>query len=227
MKNDNMLVLSQVSPQQLLVDEFSIVQRAIMGNAVTRGYQNVTEFQKRCPDFLRTKHAEKLIPELKNMSVEYAIINACEKGLIPLKWSFEDTHNKKDKYLKLISLDGRCLFTVNQTRSAGTKSRLAKYRQDLDDSFQTKLNLFPADDIILAKQPYYFELNHGYQSKEPKFAVIGKPKETRGWLAQQSLLNQVQLVPKQDRADLKTATKDIQNFNWGDFEQYIDAHEKD
>lgn len=227
MVNDKSLILAQVSPEQLLLDEFSTMQRAIMGNAVAIAYRNVIEFQKKRPDFLRTVHASKLVPEFKNMSVEFSLMNACEKGLIPLQWSFEDAHNKKDKYLKLISLDGKCLFTVNQTKSAGTKSRLAKYRQDLDDSFQTKLNLFPADGSIMAEQPYYFELNHGYQSKVPMFAVIGKPKEGRGWLTQQSLLNQAQLVPEQDRTSVKTATKEINNFTWSDFEQYISAHEKD
>ncbi|KRK34366.1 hypothetical protein FC07_GL000573 [Loigolactobacillus bifermentans DSM 20003] len=230
MESDETFTIQKVSAQQLLMKEFSMVQRVILGNVIQVGYQSCNDFMQssKIPLFLKMERASKLIPEIKNMAVEYALMQACNKQLIPLKWSLEQTNNIALKYLKLKSLDGKCIFTVNQTSCAGKRSRHAKFREELDLPFQSSLNLFPNDDthqfIVEPDFAYYCEINHGYRSETPLFAVVGKPAAQNGWLGQLSLLGQIQLLPKSEADDTRTAAEDLRNFNLSDFQDFMEEH---
>lgn len=231
MDSDETFTIQRVSAQQLLEKEFSMPQRVILGNVIQVGYQNWHDFLRKdtTPAFLKTKRAEKLKPEIKNMAVEYAVMQACNKGLIPLKWSLEQTNNIALKYLNLKSSDGKCVFTINQTASAGTRSRHAKFRDELDAPFQSSLNLYPDDGdkrkfITEPDFTYYCEINHGYQSEKPVFALVGKPAAKRGWLGQLSLLNQIQLLPQGEAEDTLTAAGDVRKFSLDDFQNFMEEH---
>ncbi|WP_143451610.1 hypothetical protein [Levilactobacillus brevis] len=223
--NSDTFKMQKKSPQQYLDERISFANRALIGSAISVAYQNVVEYMHKSPDFLKTQHAQKLLPEIKNMAVEYTLIQACNNGIIPLTWSVEQNTNRSGCFVELKSDDNGCVFTINQTKSRGTKSRKAKLREDLDDVFQSKLILFSSDaeavnNSIINERPLYFEINHGYQSTEPLFAVVGRPNLDAGWEMQYSLLNQVQLLSKGESNDIKTAAHDLEDFSNSDFEEY-------
>lgn len=226
---DDDFKLQRFSPQEFLNNEMDQTRRIILGNVTKAGYELAMKYIQSAPSFLRMSRAKKLIPEIKNMAVEYSIMEACNRGSIPLQWSIENTNNPAIQYLKLTTKNNNCVFTVNQTASAGTKSRDAKFRNGLSDAFQSSLNLFLEDnkDNSGLNEGFYFEINHGYESKEPKFAIIGRPMSGNGWDVQYSLLNQIQLLSKGDAIDVSTATEEIKEFNQHDFEEYLDGYSEE
>ncbi|WDC92806.1 hypothetical protein PSR33_09610 (plasmid) [Latilactobacillus curvatus] len=229
-----MFRMQGISALELLEAQFPMVQRVIVGNVINVGYQHLFSFthDPATPNFLKLGRASKLKPEMKNMAVEYAFMQACNKGLIPLKWTLESTGNSSIKYLKLVTSDNSCVFTINQTASAGRRSRHAKFRDQLDDTFESSFNLFPegSDTRTIITEPdsaYYCEINHGYQSDSPTFAVVGKPAKNHGWHGQLSLLNQIQLLSKGEANDARTGIRDLEKFGKDDFAEFIIEHSKD
>lgn len=229
MKKDELFIMQKKSSIEETKKVLSKAQRVICGNVVNVAYGNVDSFLKhKAPEWLTSYRGGKLIPEMKNMAVEYTLIQACNRGLLPLKYSLEPTKNKAITYLKLVSLDNKSVFTINQTKDENTSSRSAIFRSELKSPFQSYFNLFDEseDEIITSPYDNYFEIDHGYKTASPSFVVLGMPDENHSWMGRLRLLNQIQLLPKNEATDIKTQTQELTNFNISDFESYISKDEE-
>lgn len=199
----------------LLEHTVTPTQKILMGGIVTASYQAVQNFLRvEAPDFLMTPRAKKLIPEYKNMAVEYALARACDQNVIPFSYDFGEVPQNKGLFLQLHSRNGQVVITVNQTRTRHSISRDAKFRMALFDEYDSRLILF--DDEEVYKGATYLELNHGYQSQSPKFAVLGKPCEN-GYLQGISLPTGLSVSSGGERRDIKTTAKQMAAFSPEEF----------
>ncbi|MBU7002162.1 hypothetical protein C7M46_00035 [Pediococcus pentosaceus] len=117
-----------------------------------------------------------IFSRIKQQAVETEICKLIENGLLPFDYTFKYNKQKNYKYLT-ISNGQKFHMTVNQTSTPNRPAIKAKYRSDENTNFQTAFKL-DGDEFLFNNQPEdeYLELNHGYQTIEPKFVCIGLPK---------------------------------------------------
>lgn len=202
-------------------DEFEKVfdreRQILINQCVNTAYDMVTKYSLQAPEWITSGRGKRIIPELKNSAVEFCIIQACKRNILPFEVSFENNARKTGKYLKLKYKEAS--LTVNQTRSVKVSSRDAKFRKELLRTFTTCLNLFNIDENMIPSK-YYFEINHGYQSKTPIFTVAGIPDGNHGWIFSKKL-NMLTALSKGESDDLKTVSKDIESFGPDEFRKYL------
>lgn len=210
---------SSKSSQQLVQTLLTNSEQRLLIGIVSAGYQAEKRYiTTNAPDWLRIDRAFKLYPELKNMAVEFSLRRACDRHIIPFSYEIGTIENNKNKYLKLINKDSHVVLTVNQTPSDKRASRNAKFRTSLFDQCENKLVLF--DDEVRSEDFMYLELNHGYQTEEPAFTVIGKPDVNGYWEARLNLQNNVQLISAGEEQDIKTTAREVASFSADEFKQY-------
>lgn len=205
-------------------NEFPKNELKIINSTVYRGYSIADEFYKEAPEFLKSKSALNIAPELKNKAVEFSFFKACELGLLPYKFDYVLNESNGQYYVKMINRNND-IITLNQTQSDKKPSRKANFRENLNASCQTTLDLF-GDNIIKEIQNNdsgnYFEINHGYQSTKPKFVVIGAPSLNNKWISKLRLNTLVYSVSNEGKGkDIITKTKEISGFDLNGFDKFL------
>lgn len=197
---------------------FDSERQMLINQCIQTGYDLVNDYCKKAPEWLALNgRGKRMIPEFKNSAVEFAIMQASKRKILPFLWSVEENAGKTGTYLKL-TYNGAC-FTVNQTRNIDVCSRDAQFRQNLLDEYVTRLNLFDQGETATTIK-HYFEINHGYQSKHPLFTVAGIPDGNHGWIFSKQL-NRFTALSKGEDEDLKTVSKDISDFGEDEFKDYL------
>lgn len=217
-------ILQKESGLNKLESVFDTYTRSITGNCITTAYSMVYDYwDLKAPDWMTFGRGDVILPYLKNLAVEFQLVQACNKGLLPFTYEILPNRNNSACYTKFTNLDENVVLTANQTKNTKKSSRDAIYRNDLQEVFQSKLALFEEDKEIDNQNniEYYSELNHGYQSKVPTFAVVGIPDANRDWFARLNVLQQVNFLSKGERKDLKTVSKDLAGYNEKDFKDFI------
>ncbi|MGA3392881.1 hypothetical protein ACA604_09710 [Lactiplantibacillus pentosus] len=210
---------SNKSAQKLVQTLFTPTQQRLVVGIIAAGYQTEKHFVSvNAPEWLQMDRAQKLYPELKNMAVEFSLRRACDQKIIPFSYGIGTIEKNKNKFLKLINNEKQVILTINQIPSDRRASRHAKFRADLFDQCDNRFVLF--DDEARSQDSVYLELNHGYQSDQPSFTILGKPDSTGLWEARLNLQNNLQVLSSNEEKDIKTTAKEVASFSMDEFRQY-------
>lgn len=218
MDNNNSLLVAKAVAKDELEKVFDKETQLITNQCIASGYKKVIDFYKSAPEWFFEGRGERIIPELKNTAVEFCMMRACDRKLLPFSYDLEKNARKTGQFLKLSS--GKASLTINQTQNSRKSSRDAKFRKELLRTFTTSLNLFNLDDEFVPSK-YYFEVNHGYQTSKPLFTVAGIPDGNHGWIISKKLNNGFIILSDSEKDDLQTVSKDIEGFQPEEFKEFL------
>ncbi len=160
-----------------------------------------------------------LLPNIKNIAVEFFIVQEIKNGNLPFQWRVNYTTNKSASFIEIFN--DSILLHVNQVANKKKIARPAFCRDQYIQSFQSYIEFQPEISTFdqVNKKPQYFQLNHGYQSIEPLFISLGIPGDNRKWIDNIQLLNE--LVSIEGRLP-KSKVENIEGFSLEDFQQFAD-----
>lgn len=112
-------------------------------------------------------------------AVTYFLIEEVKKGNIGLNFRIDLTKKSKTPYLVLFDKAKNIELTVNQVPKVNRPARSAVNRfERIQNNFMS--TLFETQELK-NKEPFYYQLTHGYQTSEPGFINLGIPKDDVSW----------------------------------------------
>ena len=220
------ILINQEFAPKILDGYFSNRTKIILNKIIFKGYYEVNKIEKQSDttigkflalDKYRNKN---VIPEIKNLAIDYFLIQACTHGMLPFEANYQVNSNNTGHNLRMTTTDGKGILTVNQVTKINNSSRDAVYRKNMEHDLVSKLNLWgndlsTKDDSSVIK--YYFELTHGHQSLQPKFVVLGMPNDEGGWIVKENLGSPFVNYPDVKPEEIYTAMNELSAFDKSDF----------
>ena len=134
-------------------------------------------------------------------AVTYFLIEEVKKGNINLSYRLDLTRQSKIPYLVLFDKSRNVELTVNQVPKISKPARAAINRYErIKNNFTTTLFDTYAEE---KEQPFYYQLTHGYQSKEPGFINLGIPNDSTSWLDFIELSKEVYVLTNEKKTTSK------------------------
>ncbi|MFD2442531.1 hypothetical protein ACFSO7_00730 [Bacillus sp. CGMCC 1.16607] len=163
-----------------------------------------------------------LTPNIKNIAVEFFLVQEIKNGNLPLNWRVSYTSNKSASLIELYS--DEILLHINQVGSHRKIARAAFCRDQYIQPFQSYID-FDGNSQYLStveNKQKYFQLNHGYQSHEPLFVSLGIPGANRKWIDNIQLLKEFAVYKGRYP---KSKLENINDFSLEDFQQFAEEVE--
>lgn len=218
MQNNDGFVMQKESPKEFLEKNVSRLERANIKLAVETGYELAHKTLNKDESWLLQLRGSELLPRLKSHAVEYSLVQFIKRGLISFNYELKNTSKNRSTFLLFSNSEGNIECIVNQTTNGEKPSREAKYRIERYQQFESYYD-FDKEQII-TDAPVYTEINHGYQSKTPKFVVIGIPKNNKEWHTGINLSNEVSLLDY-EHSEIKTKENELSDFDFDDFKKFV------
>lgn len=224
----NFLINKECGPK--IVDSyFDSTIKGILNNIICMGYGEVNRAVNNSDPFiaklltLDNYRNKNVTTELKNLSIDYLLMEACKEGMLPFEACYKSNSKGTGKNLRLISVDGKVSLTVNQVATKNRSSRDAVYRKNMQHKFFSQLNLGEENSVYSDSSmlEYYFELTHGHQSLKPKFVVLGIPNDKGGWIVKESLSSPFIHYTDIEQDKINTETNKLSSFRRNDFEEFL------
>lgn len=149
-----------------------------------------------------------VLPNLKNVIVEYELKRVIDKGLIDgVTCRYSDNAKHTHPFIEIISENYH--MTVSQVSKYSVIPRNAKYRNNRASTNQ--ISLYPEDNEN--NQKIYAILTHGYHSVSPNFICIGIPDyRMRSWEDQVNLVKEPKLVVNDNSIETLRQVEEIHNI---------------
>ncbi|MCA0150306.1 hypothetical protein LCD52_16095 [Rossellomorea vietnamensis] len=216
------IVVPEKSARQVIDENFPIELRSkfpkIINNAYFWAYRTLQN-----TSLLNWERGKSLLPHIKNIAVEFFLVQEIKNNNLPLSWRVSFTSNKSASLIELYNDD--ILLHINQVRNKLSIGRAAYCRNQHIQHFQSYINFENINDKnnTVQGKPKYFQLNHGYQSQEPLFISLGIPGTNKKWVDNIQLLDEFTVVEGQYP---KSKPEDIKDFSLEEFQQFAEEVDK-
>ncbi|HFK1463289.1 hypothetical protein SAMN04487919_104334 [Bacillus sp. ok061] len=168
---------------------------------------------------LNWERGKTLLPNIKNVAVEFFLVQEIKNGNLPLNWRVSYTSNKSASLIELYK--DNLLLHVNQVTSKNNIARPAFCRDQYIQPFQSYIDFDNNLKFVetVEEKPKYFQLNHGYQSQEPLFIALGIPGANRKWIERIQLLDEFVVI---EGKYPKSKPEDIKEFSLEEFQRFAE-----
>ncbi|WP_243555775.1 hypothetical protein [Priestia megaterium] len=159
---------------------------------------------------------KKTIPELKNVAVEYFVLQAVKNGSLPYNYRMASNRNNSHTYLELYSEN--TLIHFNQVRNKSSCANRAYCRDRHIKPAYSYMNF--EKNIIEFDEQRYFQINHGYQSTEPSFVTLGVPNEGGKLSAYINLFDEFTSI---EGHYPKSKIEEVDDISFEDFQRFAEG----
>ncbi|GEM01927.1 hypothetical protein SAMN05421839_1184 [Halolactibacillus halophilus] len=162
-------------PRTLINGYIDFSTRKKLGQLVTDAYKWSSLLQENTLQLKTIRGKKRLLPEIKNVSIEFFLIQAMKNNELPFKYRFANNVRGSHPYLELYNDD--TIIHVNQVSRKNMCARKAICRDVLFKPIQSYIEFEELDEISYHEKRY-FQLNHGYQTSTPEFVTLGIPNNS-------------------------------------------------
>ncbi len=215
------IIVPDKDAREVIEHAFPIELRMKFPQIILNAYMWSYRIVKNTP-LLNWERGRTLTPNIKNIAVEFFLVQEIKKGNLPLKWRVSYTSNKSASLIDLFTDD--FLLHINQVAKPTKIARAAFCRDQHIQPFQSYIDFDDNYEYIntVEKKQKYFQLNHGYQSQEPLFVNLGIPGANRKWIDNIQLLKEFAVY---DGRYPKSKLEDIKEFSLEDFQLFAEEVE--
>ncbi|MCQ2009283.1 MAG: hypothetical protein ABF629_15210 [Sporolactobacillus sp.] len=168
--------------------------------------------------FQSLRGRKRLLPEIKNVAVEFVAMQAVKNNRLPFQYRMASTSNHSHFYLELF--DGNTLIHFNQVAQRNNCARKAFCRDRLIKPLSSYMDFDSGSIECDNKQ--YFQVNHGYQSVAPLFVTLGIPEKSGKLGPKIYLLDEYSAsTGKYPKSKIET----VKDFSYEDFQRYAEGEE--
>lgn len=212
-----MIVLKD-DPRKIINNHISLNVRQLFGEAIVDAYKFSTLLQQNNPQLRSIRGLKRLLPEIKNVSIEYFLTRTIKNNNLPFQYKHATNSNRSHPFIEIYNDD--MVLHVNQVRTKGSCARKAYVRDKLIKPVKSYM-LFNMDDLDYEDR-YYFQLNHGYQTEEPLFITLGIPNQDYKLEGSISLLEEYSIIKgTYPTSKIETIEEDF----FSEFQQFAEGDE--
>jgi len=165
----------QDEPRKIINNYIDFATRKKLGKLIVDGYKWSVLLQENTPHFKSLRGRKRLLPEIKNISVEFFMVQAVMNGELPFEYRIANNSKGSHPYLELFN--DETVIHINQVSRENACARKAICREVLFQPMQSYAEFEELGDISYHDKRY-FQLNHGYQTKTPSFVTLGIPNQS-------------------------------------------------
>lgn len=216
------IIVPDKSARELIEENFPRVVRMRLPQIIYDAYMWSHRIVENTA-LLNWERGKSLTPNIKNIAVEFFLVQEIKKGNLPLNWRVSYTSNKSASLIELYT--GELLLHVNQVGNHNKIARAAFCRDQYIQPFQSYID-FDGENLLtntIQNQPKYFQLNHGYQSQEPLFISLGIPGMNKKWVEKIQLLEEFAVFKGKYP---KSKPENIEEFRLEEFQQFAEEVEE-
>ncbi|MDZ5782088.1 hypothetical protein [Marinococcus luteus] len=168
------MIILKDEPRKKIDKQIPLEVRRYLGELTIEAYRTSKLLMENTPALQFPRARKLLLPELKNIMLEFMIIQAVKNNKLPFNYRINFNSNHSHPYLELYNDD--ILIHFNQVRTKSSCARKAIFRDKILSSVQTEFVFdeeVSSDDLFSDKT--YYQFNHGYQTETPQFITLGIP----------------------------------------------------
>lgn len=216
------IVIPEKSAREVIEDAFPKEVRMKLPNIIADAYKWSYRLVENTA-ILSWVRGKTLTPHIKNIAVEFFLVQEIKNGNLPLNWRVNYTSNKSASFIEFYS--SYVLLHVNQVSGKGRIARDAFCRDQYIQPFQSYIEFDEENQYTgtVEDQLKYFQLNHGYQSTEPSFISLGIPGINKKWVDNIQLLEEYVVY---NGKYPKSKPENIEDISLEDFQQFAEEVEK-
>jgi hypothetical protein len=209
------LVIKQ-DPKLVINNHVPLAVRAKFAQVVVNAYKWSEMLFNNTAAFKSIRGKKRLLPEIKNIAVEFFVMQAVKNRDLPFEFRINYNSNRSHPYLELFN--DRSLIHFNQVKRKNNCGRKAFCRDRLIQPISSYIN-FEKNSVEYDDQ-LYFQLNHGYQSETPSFLTLGIPSVYGKFEASIQLLEEFTAI---EGYYPKSTVKNIDDMSFEEFEQFAEG----
>ncbi|MEK5036344.1 hypothetical protein MKY96_33480 [Paenibacillus sp. FSL R7-0302] len=208
-------------PREVIEEYIPLNVRALLAKEITDAYQWSELIFNNTAAFKSLRGRYKLLPEIKNLAVEFLMMQASKSGKLPLKYRTGYNSNHSHSFTELY--DDNVLLHFNQVKSKNKCGRKAYCRDRLVKPVQSYFDIEDNSLVVEENVQKYFQVNHGYQSETPLFISLGIPNSMGILEGRISLLDEITVI---EGARPVSQVKEIDDFDFEDFQRFAEGAEE-
>ncbi|MDU0331954.1 hypothetical protein ACTNDP_22135 [Paenibacillus barengoltzii] len=214
-----MLIVINPEPRDIIDTYIPMSIRSRMCQAIVDAYKWSDILLSNTSIFKSVRGKKRLLPEIKNVAVEFFIVQAIKNGEIPLNYRIKFNSNFSHPFLELYNND--VLIHINQVKSKNQCARKAFCRDRLIKPIQSYIDVDSDQGAHISYDSQkYFQMNHGYQTSIPSFVNLGIPNSRGDMEASIQLLEEYRVV---EGFYPKSQIETIDEFTFEEFQRYAEG----
>ncbi|MED3310336.1 hypothetical protein P4436_05865 [Bacillus thuringiensis] len=221
----SLIVVPEQDPREIIENYFPRIIRTRIPQVINNAYGWCYTHAENTPAF-DWKRGNSLVPNMKNIVVEFFIREEIKKGNLPFNWRVSYNRNKSASLIEVYNDD--IVLHINQVARKSAIARPAYCRDQYVKSVQCYWDwgneLDAEEPRIIEKNKLYFQLNHGYQSQSPLFVSLGIPGRNKKWVEAIQLLDEFVTI---QGVHPKSTVEEIKEFSLEDLQQFTNEVERD
>jgi len=159
---------------------------------------------------------KRLLPELKNVAVEFFVMQAVKNKELPFTYRIGYNANRSHPFIELFNES--ILIHFNQVRTKNSGARKAFCRDRLLQPIKSYIDFEEGD--IKYEDERYFQINHGYQTEKPSFITLGIPNKQGKFDASIYLLEEFSVF---EGHYPKSKIETVDEINFEDFQRFAEG----
>ncbi|MBA9086550.1 hypothetical protein FHR92_003028 [Fontibacillus solani] len=216
-----MEVVINPEPRAIIDSHIPMPVRARVCQAIVDAYKWSEILLNNTSIFKSVRGKKRLLPEIKNVAVEFFVVQAIKNGEIPLEYRIKFNSNFSHPFLELYNSE--VLIHFNQVKTKNQCGRKAFCRDRLIKPIQSYIEV---DNDLETHISYdtqkYFQMNHGYQTTIPSFVNLGIPNDQGVLEASVQLLEEYRVI---EGYYPESQIETIDEFTFEEFQRYAEGEE--
>lgn len=210
---------------EILEDSKSLINRVIpfevrkkLVKCIVDAYQWSDLLLKNTAVFHSIRSRKRLLPEIKNVAVEYFVKEAVKNKELPFKYRIGYNSNRSHPFIELFN--DSVLIHFNQVKRKNQGARKAFCRDRYLRPIESYIDF--EDGKIKFDDQLYFQVNHGYQTEQPLFVTLGIPNEKGNFESSINLLEEFSVI---EGRYPKSKIEQVDEISFEDFQRFAEGEE--
>lgn len=214
-----MLIITD-EPRKIIDNCIDFDSRRLLGEAIIDAYKWATLLQQNTPQFRNTRGLKRLLPEMKNISIEFFLTKTIDVERLPFRYRYAYNSNKSHPFLEIYN--DEIVMHINQVANKSSCARKAFFREKFLKPVRSYM-LFEELDEINYDNKHYLQMNHGYQTERPLFITLGLPNQEYKFEGAISILEEYSSIKgKYPTSKIETIEEDF----FSQFQQFAEGVEQ-
>lgn len=217
-----MEIIINPAPREITNKFIPFPTRSRLSQAIVDAYKWSDILLNNTAAFKTLRGKKRLLPEIKNIAVEFFVIQAVKNGELPFKHRVSFNSNYSHPFLELYT--DELLIHFNQVQYKSKCARKAFCRDKHIKPIQSYINYDDAINSVRFDDQRYFQVNHGYQTETPSFISLGIPNEKGKFEDYIPLMEEFAVT---EGFYPKSKIQALDEFSFEDFQRYAEGDDID
>lgn len=206
-------------PREIINECISLEVRKKFTKLIMDAYQWSNLLIKNTSVFKSTRGIKRLLPEIKNVAVEFFVMQAVRNKEVPFSYRIGYNSNRSHPFIELFN--DSTLVHFNQVRNKNSGGRRAFCRDRHLKPITSYID-FEDGNTIKYEDQLYFQVNHGYQTETPGFITLGIPNLKGKFETSIYLLEEFSVF---EGYYPKSKIEDVDEISFEDFQRFAEGEE--